>query len=81
MNLRVGLKRAGIALLIGAIALPAAFVTTMFTFRFWRWFETVTEIESFGHSGPAEWCYWLVYGILVFAAAFVWWRLHRSTQQ
>ena len=43
------------------LALPIAFLTTIFIHPFWRWFESVSGIESFGHSGPAEWCYWFDY--------------------
>ena len=61
-------------ILICTMALPAAFIITVFTFPFWRWFEAATGLESYGHSGPAEWCYWLVYGVLLLCAALVWWR-------
>ncbi len=81
MNFRSRLKDAGIGLFICSISLPVAFVITMITFPFWRWFEIVTGVESFGHSGPSEWCYWLVYGILVLLSVFVWWFLHRAKQQ
>ena len=81
MDMRSRLKAAGLGLLICIVALPIAFFVTLFTFPFWRWFETVTGIESFGHSGPVEWCYWLVYASLVLCATFVWWLLRRAAQQ
>lgn len=81
MNLKSKFKGTGIGLLICSIALPAAFIITVLTFRFWRWLESATGIESFGHSGPAEWCYWLVYGILVLLATVVWWLIRRAKQQ
>ena len=43
------------------LAIPLAFITTILIHPFWRWFERVSGIESFGHSGPAEWCYWFDY--------------------
>ena len=64
------LKKRTINVLIGIILLilllPGAFITTIMTFPFWRWFEKVTGFESYGHSGPAEWCYWLIYFLLIF---------------
>ncbi len=50
------------------ICVPIAIIITLLTFPFWRWFETVTAIESFGHSGPAEWCFVAVY----FVAVAIW---------
>jgi len=78
MDMRRRFKGAGIGLLICIVALPLAFIMTVFTFPFWRWFEKVTAIESFGHSGPNEWCYWFVYTLLVLIATFVWWLMRRS---
>ena len=78
MNFRTSIKRAGIGLLIFSISLPTAFFLTMLTFPFWRWLETVAGIESFGHSGPAEWCFWLVYGMLVLLAVYIWWKVSRG---
>ena len=80
MNFRTNIARAGIGLLVFSISLPTAFFLMMITFPFWRWFETATGIESFGHSGPAEWCFWLVYGILVLLAVFIWWKVIRERQ-
>ena len=79
MDFRTRLKGAGLGLLICILALPVAFFITVITFPFWRWFESITEIESFGHSGPAEWCYWLVYGVLILIATFIWWLAQRQS--
>jgi len=48
-----------------AMCLPAAFILTLFLLPLWSWIEAAYAIESVGHSGPAEWCFWLVYGVLV----------------
>ena len=48
-----------------ALAIPIAFITTILIHPFWRWFERVPGIESFGHSGPAEWCYWFDYMVII----------------
>ena len=81
MDFRTQLKRAGMGLLICTLALPAAFFITLFTFPFWRWFESATGVESFGHSGPAAWCYWLVYGILILLATYVWSLIRRQAHK
>jgi len=61
-------------LLLCLLALPAAFIITVITFPVWRWFEEVSGIESFGHSGPAEWCYWLIYSLLILLIALIWYN-------
>lgn len=58
-------------LLLLVVLLPVAFIVTVIINPFWRYFEEVTGIESFGHSGPAEWCYYLDYLLLVAGALLV----------
>ena len=56
--------------MVGAVV--AAFLSLILTvilFPFWGWFESVTGIESLGHSGPATWCFLLMAGFAV--AAFL----------
>ena len=48
-----------------ALCLPLAFVLTLLLLPLWSWIEATYAIESVGHSGPAEWCFWLVYCLLV----------------
>jgi len=48
-----------------ALGIPITFITTILIHPFWRWFERVSGIESFGHSGPAEWCYWFDYIVII----------------
>lgn len=40
---------------------PLSFAVTIMLFPLFRWFEAYSGIESVGHSGPADWCYYLVY--------------------
>jgi len=47
------------------LSAPLAILVTLLTFPFWNWFENITGIESFGHSGPADWCYMFDYIIMV----------------
>ncbi len=43
------------------LGLPLAYLLTILLMPFWRYLEASTGIESAGHSGPAGWCYSLVY--------------------
>jgi len=70
------LKSAAILLL----AFPVTFVVTIATFPFWRWLDVSTQIESFGHSGPAEWCFWLVYAFLVSVSFAAWRTIHGRSE-
>jgi hypothetical protein len=57
------MKSAGRILLILVVGMPATFLLTMMSWPFWRWFENTTGIEAFSESGPAHWCYGVVYAI------------------
>jgi len=50
---------------IALIALPCAFVITLLLMPLWSWIEARFHIESVGHSGPAGWCFFAVYGVLL----------------
>ena len=54
-----------IAYLLAAV--PATLVATFLLTPLWSWVEATTGVESLGHSGPAEWCFALVFGIVVLA--------------
>jgi hypothetical protein len=56
----------GLAVLFGCM--PPAFFLTIFLAPLWSWVESKYGIESIGHSGPADWCFYLIYGILSAAA-------------
>ena len=47
------------------IAAPLAVIITLLLYPFWSWLDVIGGIESLGHSGPAAWCYELVYLVLV----------------
>ena len=47
------------------IAAPLALILTFLLYPFWSWLDVIGGIESLGHSGPAAWCYELVYLVLV----------------
>ena len=48
-----------------AILLPLSWIFTFMISPFWRFFEAQTGIESFGHSGPSDWCFWLDYALIM----------------
>ena len=81
MKFKTLLKNTGIAIITLIVSFPAAFMVTMITFPFWRWLEEATGIESYGHSGPAEWCFWLVYLLFIIVAGVVWSALRERQQE
>src|SRR2546428_14112017 len=46
---------------------PVSAVITLFLLPLWSWIENRWNIESVGHSGPADWCFMVVYGLCVAA--------------
>lgn len=75
MKMKQCLKGVGIALIILVITMPVTIIIVIITHPFWLWFEKTSGIESYGHSGPAEWCYWFVYFILLACATYIWSRI------
>jgi hypothetical protein len=58
-----------VGILAGAV--PLTFVTTFALVPFWSWVERTYGIEAIGHSGPSEWCFWLIYGLTVGTATLI----------
>ena len=54
--------------------MPVAAITTFFLYPLWSWIEATYGVESVGHSGPAEWGFMLVYGIVVVTGMAAVWR-------
>ena len=50
---------AGVGILL--ISIPLSVATTLAMTPVWQWFEDRFEIESVGHSGPADWCFLLMF--------------------
>lgn len=70
----------GLKLMLGLlvtvpVVLFVAFWVTIFLVPLWRWIERDFGIEAIGHSGPAEWCFYLVFAILAGPALYVLWRV------
>jgi hypothetical protein len=64
--------------LIVPVALFLAFWVTFLLVPLWRWIEADFGIAVMGHSGPAEWCFYLVFAILLVPALYLFWRVWRS---
>lgn len=58
--------------------LPAAMLVTLLALPFWKWLDVSAGFESYGHSGPAEWCYWTVFALLNLSV-FAFWVCKRRT--
>ena len=65
MNSTIRLRVAGLAFAVCLISAPIAIAVTITLLPFWSWVESISEIESVGHSGPAEWCYLMSYIIIL----------------
>jgi hypothetical protein len=63
--LKAGLRHLAVTLGIGVVCMPAAFIVTLLLLPLWSWIEATYGIESVGHSGPADWCFEVVYVLLV----------------
>ena len=48
----------GVIVLLGV---PVTFFTTIALLPLWSTIERRYGIESVGHSGPADWCFWTVF--------------------
>ena len=51
--------------LILVACMPLTFIGTFALYPLWSWIESRYGIEAVGHSGPADWCFWTVYALLV----------------
>jgi hypothetical protein len=61
MNRCSALKVTLLFLLVALVTAPLSAAVTILLSPLWGWFEAKTKIESLGHSGPAGWCYAIVY--------------------
>lgn len=68
----------------GAIVLIGVPVTVAATFALmplWSMIERRYGIESVGHSGPSDWCFWVVFGLYLCLATMVAIGLRRSANR
>lgn len=75
MNLSIRLRGIGIAFAVCLISAPIAIAVTIALLPFLSWVESISEIESVGHSGPAEWCYLMSYIIILTCIFLIWWAI------
>jgi MYXO-CTERM domain-containing protein len=62
------------------LCVPVAIVLTFLLLPLWSWVEATFAVESVGHSGPADWCFFAVYGLLALCLLLLWfWRRRRSS--
>ena len=60
-----------VVIVVVVALMPVTLGTTIVLAPLWTWIEATTGIESIGHSGPADWCFWLVHALLLAGAALV----------
>jgi hypothetical protein len=53
------------------IGVPITFAATIALLPLWSMIERRYGIESVGHSGPSDWCFWVVFGVYLFLAAVI----------
>lgn len=49
------------------LGVPLSYLLTLLLFPFWNYVEATTGIESAGNSGPAAWCFVLVFVLMLLA--------------
>ena len=54
--------------MVAVLCLPAAILVTFVLSPLWSWIEARFGVESMGHSGPADWCFGLMYVLCLLAA-------------
>jgi len=64
----------GLVVLVGV---PVTFFATIALLPLWSAIERRYGIESVGHSGPADWCFWTVL-VVYLAAAWIVARVLRN---
>jgi len=73
------LKHVAWIVAILAVCLPPTFIATFLLTPLWSWIEATYGIESIGHSGPADWCFELIYGMLAAACILAYAIARRSS--
>jgi hypothetical protein len=76
---RLWLLRSAIAIAILLVAFPLTFITTFLLLPLWSWIEERYGIESVGHSGPADWCFYVILVLWITIAVVIAWKVRRAT--
>lgn len=76
-----GVGRAVLLLMvIVLLSMPVTVVLTIVLLPLWSAIERRWGIESVGHSGPSEWCFWLVFAICIATFTVVARTIRRSNR-
>ena len=62
------LAMTGVIVLLGV---PVTLLATIALLPLWSVIESRYGIESVGHSGPADWCFWSVFVLYLVAAGAI----------
>jgi len=62
-------------------SVPVTFAAIIALLPLWSMIERRYGIESVGHSGPSDWCFWVVFGVYLFVAALVALGVRRPARQ
>jgi hypothetical protein len=73
-------RRAAVLILNAVAAMPASVIATLASIPFWSFVERRFGIESVGHSGPADWCFEVVYVVWMALTGIAWLALIRRAQ-
>ena len=73
--------RLAIIVAIVLIGVPITFAATIALLPLWSMIERRYGIESVGHSGPSDWCFWVVFGVYLFIAPTVVIAVRRPARQ
>ena len=71
------IKRFLLTVLVGGVAGVLALISAFVLTPLWSWIEWRTGIESIGHSGPAPWCFAILFGSYLGLAAIIAWITYR----
>jgi H+/Cl- antiporter ClcA len=66
---------------IALLSIPVALLVTIMLVPFWSWLEAETGFESLGHSGPAGWCYLVIYLLVVSLCGWRWYLQKQKKQK
>jgi hypothetical protein len=74
-------RRLAVLIVLIAVGVPVAAITTLALLPLWSLIESRFGIESVGHSGPADWCFETVYVGWLILAGLTWFALARQARR
>jgi len=76
-NLRSYIIGIAVSAVLLVLLVPATLIVTVMLSPLWSWIEDTFNIESIGHSGPANWCFNVVFALLAASVIPGFWLLRR----